>query len=167
MRNLHKVRWWNLTWLELELATKLSLAPLSNVDIRKSSLWGDLPRANPAWETNIKLLRMEITFASLSLGLIPLIGSCGYKSPGWHGVSVWVLCYRVVFYVFLRHNSPLIPSIISLTHAMHTNAFTLGHIWLLHTFFKDNFIYQYFFSCFLLVVCGYIYSRKESQIKRI
>ena len=53
---------------------------------------GDFPRANPAWETVRKLSGMEITFASQSLGLIPLIGSCGHKSQGWQGVSVWVPC---------------------------------------------------------------------------
>ena len=49
---------------------------------------GDIPRANPAWETVSKMSGMDITVASLSLGLIPLIGSCGHKSPGWQGVSV-------------------------------------------------------------------------------
>ena len=97
---------------------KVVITPLSNVGIGKYSLWGDLPRANPAWETNRKLLGMEITLASLSLGLIPLIGSCGHKPPGWQGVSVWVLCFRVVSHVFLRHNSPHIPSMLhkAITH---------------------------------------------------
>ena len=65
---------------------------------------GDFPRANPAWETVRKLSGMEVTFASLSLGLIPLIGSCGHKSSGWQGVSVLELSDRVVFHVSLKHN---------------------------------------------------------------
>ena len=47
---------------------------------------GFLPRAAKPWK--LTLSGLEITFATLSLGIIPLIESYGHKSPWWQGVTV-------------------------------------------------------------------------------